>query len=141
MANERKIRILIVDNEAHIREVLTMLLNSWGHHVCVATNGLDALQFASEFRPHLIVSDIAMPGVDGWEMMIRLRRLPEFQDTFCAALTGLSHDDERRRSYDVGYDVHLLKPLAPEELKTVIAKAAHRVFNSRKEGNGDKAQS
>jgi CheY-like chemotaxis protein len=132
MANDHRLRVLVVDDEAEIRETLAILLKFWGHEVRMATNGEEALQVVNDYKPDLIVSDIAMPGMDGLEMVRRLRRLPEFQDTFCVALTGFGHDDDRKRSLEAGFDLHLLKPVVPEALKAVIATAVKR--GSRAQG-------
>jgi CheY-like chemotaxis protein len=132
MASDCQLRVLVVDDEAEIRETLAILLNIWGHEVRMATNGEEALQVANDYRPNLVVSDIAMPAMDGLEMLRRLRRLPEFQDTFCVALTGLGHDDDRKRSLEAGFDLHFLKPVVPETLKAVIATAVVRVSQVQK---------
>jgi two-component system, chemotaxis family, CheB/CheR fusion protein len=126
MASDCQLRVLVVDDEAEIRDILSILLSFWGHEVFVAKNGEEALQVVNDFRPDLVVSDIAMPVMDGLEMVRRLRRLPEFQDTFCVALTGLGHDDDRKRSHEASFDMHLLKPVVPEVLKAVIGTAVKR---------------
>ena len=127
MASDRRLRVLIVEDEAEIRDILTFLLNHWGHGVRVATNGEEALQVADDYRPDVIVSDIAMPRMDGWEMMRRLRCLPHFRETFCVALTGLCYEGVRKRSEEVGFDMYLVKPVDPEALKAVIAMAVFRL--------------
>jgi PAS domain S-box-containing protein len=115
-------RILVVDDNvdaaASLAKVLTRLM---GQEVRVAHDGLEALEAADEFRPEIVLLDIGMPGLDGYEVAERLRREPEFEGTLLVALTGWGQPEDQRRSQEVGFDRHLVKPVDPEALRELLA--------------------
>jgi CheY-like chemotaxis protein/two-component sensor histidine kinase len=117
-------RVLVVDDNTDAAESVAMLLRLWGHAVRVAHTGPEALRAAEEYQPDVVVLDIGLPGMDGYEVARRLRERPHFQKTVLAALTGYGQADDRRRSEDAGFDHHLTKPVAPDALQTIIAQAA-----------------
>jgi CheY-like chemotaxis protein len=89
-----------------------------------ASSGKEALQIAEDFGPHLILMDIQMPEMNGWEAVRRLREGPKFSKTFCVALTGLQSAEDKNRSLEAGFDLHLVKPVNAGDLKAVIEKVA-----------------
>jgi CheY-like chemotaxis protein len=123
MAGDQKLGILVVDDEAEIRDMLAFFMGFWGHEVRMASSGKEALQIAEDFGPHLILMDIQMPEMNGWEAVRRLREEPKFRKTFCVALTGLQSDEDKSRSLEAGFDLHLVKPVDGGDLKAVIEKA------------------
>ncbi|MGS4768173.1 response regulator, partial [Acinetobacter baumannii] len=85
-----------------------MLLRLEGHGARAVYDGPSAIALAEQFRPALIILDIGMPGMDGYEVARRLRRLPGMEDVKLAALTGWGQDSDRRRSAEAGFDHHLV---------------------------------
>ena len=117
-------RVLVVDdNEAVARSLARLLERMYGQEVRVVHDGPSALELAGEFGPEVILLDIGMPEMDGYEVARRLRERPEFSGTLLVALTGWGQDADRERSRDAGIDHHLVKPVDPDELGALIASA------------------
>jgi signal transduction histidine kinase/DNA-binding response OmpR family regulator len=127
-------RILVVDDLAASAETLMTLLEMEGFDVRVAHEGQAALEIAREFRPQVVLLDIGLPGMNGFEVAHGLRSLPECQDALLIALTGYGEAESRSRSAQAGFDFHMVKPadvnllltmLAnPEEARSKVAAAA-----------------
>ena len=121
-AEEQRLRILVVDDNAAATRILTVLLRKIGNHeVRVAPDGPTALQLADEFRPSLILLDIGLPRMNGYEVARQLRTNPDFDKTLLAAATGYGTEDDRRRSLKAGFDVHLIKPVSLDHLRELLA--------------------
>jgi signal transduction histidine kinase len=115
-------RILLADDNRDALDSLATLLQCDGHEVHTAGDGAEALQVAEECRPDVVLLDIGMPKLDGYEVARRIRAEPWGKATVLIALTGWGQDEDRRRSREVGFDSHLVKPLDPEALATLLAK-------------------
>jgi len=115
-----KLRILVVDDYADAAESLTMLLQTEGHEVEIADCGMKALEKAQTFRPQIVLLDIGLPDLDGYEVAKRLRALPETHDAILIALTGYGQTEDCERSQAAGFDHHLLKPLNFEKLSALL---------------------
>jgi PAS domain S-box-containing protein len=115
-------RVLVVDDNVDAAESLGELLRLEGHEVRVAHDGPSALEAAAVGRPELVVLDLGMPGMDGFEVARRLRRLPGLEGVVVVALTGWGQDDDRRRSREAGFNHHLVKPAGPEAIQQLLAK-------------------
>ena len=116
-------RILVVDDNADAARSLARLLTRlYEQEVRVANDGPEALVVAGEFRPELVLLDIGLPGMSGYEVAEQLRRLPEHERILIVALTGWGQEDDRRRSLAAGIDHHLVKPVDPEDLLALLAK-------------------
>jgi uncharacterized protein (TIGR02266 family) len=109
-------RILVVDDDRLSREVLTKVLSESFGEIILAENGLVALGKALESQPDLILSDVQMPGMDGWQLLRVVRSRAKLQDVPFIFLTGLKGDEERLRGYRLGVDEYLPKPVEPDEL-------------------------
>jgi CheY-like chemotaxis protein len=116
-------RVLVVDDAVDVREVLRVLLEGWGAVVATADSVGDALARLRDFRPEVLLSDLAMPGADGYDLIRQVRALPagEGGDVRAAALTGLASEDDRRRAIAAGFQEHLLKPVDPPALRAKLA--------------------
>ena len=114
-------RVLVVDDNVDSAETLALLLQMGGHEVTVAHDGFTALQAARESRPDVAFLDLGMPMMDGYELASRWRQLPELGGTLLVALTGWGQEEDRRRSSEAGFDVHLIKPVEPSALDRVMA--------------------
>ena len=118
------VSVLIVDDEPDVRAVTMQLLQHAGAHVIAAAGADEALNLLRHQRPHVILSDIGMPLVDGYELLRRVRRLPPDQggQTLAAAISAYTRPEDRERALAVGYQMHLSKPLAPLDLITAVVR-------------------
>lgn len=116
-------RVLVVDDNVDAAESAAVLLRLWGHEVRTVHDGLSVLQAVREFGPEVILLDIGLPGMTGYEVARQLRAEPGFEPLVLAAMTGYGQDEDRRRSREAGFDVHLIKPLDPLKLEALIASS------------------
>jgi signal transduction histidine kinase/ActR/RegA family two-component response regulator len=122
-------RILVVDDEVDSRELLLQLLASWGARPAGASSAREALAVAARERPELLVSDIAMPGEDGFALLQDLRRLERALGHLpvpAIALTAFGRPEDRRRVLAGGFDAHVAKPVEPEDLLATLAALLRR---------------
>ena len=117
------IRVLVVDDELDARELLSAALSACGADVVSASSAAEALEVLSRRPPHVLVSDIEMPGEDGYTLLRRLRQLPHDRGglTPAVALTAYAGAEDRMRALLAGFQVHLPKPVQPAELAAVVA--------------------
>jgi CheY-like chemotaxis protein len=112
--------VLVVDDNIDAAVSLGMLLKLAGQDVRVAYDGPTALRQAVDFRPELILLDIGMPIMDGYEVCRRLRRESGLEKMTVVALTGWGQEEDRRRSQEAGFDHHIVKPVEPSVLERLI---------------------
>ncbi len=115
-------RVLVVDDNLDSAESLSLLLQLMGHTVRTAHDGEQALAAADEFRPELVLMDIGMPRMDGYEAARQLRQAEWSTDTVLVALTGWGQDEDKRRSEEAGFNHHLIKPVDPAALERLLAR-------------------
>jgi two-component system CheB/CheR fusion protein len=113
--------VLVVDDNADAALMLALLLRARGHDVRTAHSGPAALEGAVAFRPEAVVLDIGLPGMDGYEVARRLRRLPELRGALLVALTGYGQEEDRRRAREAGFNQYLIKPVEPDVLYQAVA--------------------
>jgi two-component system CheB/CheR fusion protein len=118
--------VLVVDDSEDTTEMLRRLLEIGGADVTVATSGFAALASANEKQFDVVLSDISMPGMDGFELLGKLRELPGKQDLPAVALTGFGRPEDVQRAYDEGFYAHLTKPFDLEALRALLQKLGHR---------------
>jgi len=118
-----KFRILVVDDYADAAESLMMLLQAKGHEVEIADCGIKAIEQAQVFHPQVVLLDIGLPDLDGYEVAKRLRALPETRDATLIALTGYGQSEDHNRSQSAGFNHHLLKPLNFDELSALLTSS------------------
>jgi len=114
-------RILVVDDLAASADTLMTLLEMEGFEVKVASEGMAALKIAEEFRPDVVLLDIGLPGMNGFEVANRMRTLPECRDALLIALTGYGEAESRSRSVQAGFDFHMVKPADVNLLLSMLA--------------------
>ncbi|CAA9891802.1 PAS domain S-box-containing protein (fragment) [Candidatus Methylobacter favarea] len=116
-----QLRILVVDDYADAAESLALMLQLKGYEVITAGCGLKGIEQAVSFRPQVVLLDIGLPDMDGYEVARQLRQLPETRDALLIALTGYGQPEDRELSKAAGFDHHLLKPVDPEALFALLA--------------------
>ncbi|HVF66127.1 MAG TPA: response regulator [Pyrinomonadaceae bacterium] len=114
--------VLVVDDSAETVELLQMFFARRGYDVVGAVSAAEALRRAGERAPGIIISDISMPGVDGYSLLAELRRMPGLEGVPAIALTGHALDEDRERALEAGFSVHVPKPVDPDELLRVVRK-------------------
>lgn len=128
---QSKRRILIVDDNVDSADTLSLLLRTQSHEVTVAYDGPTALELASKMKPDLVVLDIGMPGMDGYEVARKLRESPRGRELTIIALTGWGGKDDRRRTSEAGFDHHLVKPVQIDDLNRVTGYSLIRSASSQ----------
>ena len=118
------LRILIVDDNRDAATTLGMLMTSLGYETCVVGTGLEALQSVSAFKPNVVLLDIGLPGIDGYEVARRLRAMKPNQQIKIVAVTGWGQEADKQKSRAAGIDVHLVKPVDAAELRIALADNA-----------------
>ena len=114
--------ILIVDDVADVTEMIGLFLKHAGFDVTTANSAEDALHITAQSHFDLIISDIGMPQMNGYELAESLRNRGDYSDTPLIAVTGYTEYDDRGRSLRAGFDAHLTKPINPSQLLEIISK-------------------
>jgi len=114
-------RVLVVDDNRDAADALAMLLQTYGHEVRVAYDGHDGVRAARTFRPDLVLMDIGLPGLNGYDAARAMRSEPWSHRVTLVALTGWGQDEDRRRSQEAGFDHHLVKPVDFDEVLQILA--------------------
>lgn len=111
---------LVVDDVSDVTEMLSVLMTHAGYQVSTASSARDAISLAREYRFDVIISDIGMPEMNGYELAKALRLLPGYENTPMVAVTGYSMFDDRNRSLSAGFNEHLTKPIDPRAFLDLI---------------------
>jgi CheY-like chemotaxis protein/anti-sigma regulatory factor (Ser/Thr protein kinase) len=119
-----KRRMLVVDDNRDAASSMAMMLRLLGNEVRTAHDGLEALEAAEQFRPDVILMDVGMPRLNGYQATVRIREQAWGRDVLIIALTGWGQDGDRLRSREVGCDGHLVKPVYFPELEKLLAELA-----------------
>jgi PAS domain S-box-containing protein len=115
-------RVLIVDDNRDSAQSLAALVQVYGHEVQIAYDGPQAVRAADEYRPDIIVLDIGLPGLSGYDAARQIRQQLREPRPLLVALTGWGQPEDKRRSQEAGFDVHFVKPLDPQQLERVLAE-------------------
>ncbi len=129
--DQKKIKILVVDDEADIVEFISYNLNKEGFEVYTASNGKTALEVAMEHRPDLILLDIMMPEMDGFETCRQIQLIPALADTLIAFLTARAEDFSQIEGFAFGADDYITKPIRPK----VLISRMKALLDSSRAGN------
>lgn len=122
------LRVLVVDDEPDARDLLATVLRKSGALVTAARSVSEALECANAVRPEFLISDIEMPGEDGYSLIrkVRASEIPEFRAMPAIALTAYAGPGDRMRALEAGFQVHMAKPVQPAELVLVVANLTKR---------------
>ena len=123
-AAKKRLRVLVIEDNRDAADSLSLLLSLLGHETRVAYSGLEGVAAAKEWRPNVVLCDIGLPGMDGYEAARQLRQLPGMAKTVLAAITGYGQDTDVQRSKEAGIDYHFLKPIDPAKLNQLLAHAS-----------------
>ncbi len=124
------LRVLVVEDDPDTRRTMQTLLGFYGHTVRVVPSGHAGLAAAWSWDPDVVLLDIALGGMSGYEVAHSLRQRAIWKRPLLVAVTGLGHAEAHRRSAEAGIDLHLLKPVDPEQLQAVLARF-ERVIGGR----------
>jgi CheY-like chemotaxis protein len=123
------LRILVVDDDADAREVVSTILSQAGAEVATASSAPQALDLVERWVPNVLISDIGMPGEDGYQLIrkIRARFSDKSNQIPAIALTAFARSQDRLKALSAGYQTHVAKPIEPLELVTVVASLTQRL--------------
>jgi CheY-like chemotaxis protein len=116
-------RVLVVDDNVDGARSLEKLLRVLGHEITVTHDGQAGLEQARSFKPDVVLLDIGLPGMNGYEVARRLRQMPALRDVLLVALTGWGKDEDRQKSMEAGFNAHLVKPIELQDLAALLSNA------------------
>jgi signal transduction histidine kinase len=120
------LRVLVVDDNVDTAQTLAMLLESLGHDVRTAHTGPTALEAALDYPPNVVLLDIGLPGLNGYEVAKRIRQQPVLDNIVLVAMTGYGRETDRQRSQEAGFDHHLVKPVNFGKVHQILATVAEK---------------
>jgi signal transduction histidine kinase/ActR/RegA family two-component response regulator len=124
-------RILLVEDSIDTREALERIFLRRACEVTIAASGEEALELVKRTPPEIIISDLGLPGISGFEFMSRLRKFPEWRDVVAVALSGLGREKDIKSAAEAGFDAHLLKPVDMAVLDQTLAEALQKKVNGK----------
>jgi CheY-like chemotaxis protein len=120
--HKRALRILIVDDSLEYRESMALLLSGLGHEVATAFDGRVALSMAKKSPPDIVLLDISLPGMDGYELARRVRAVANRKKPLLVAVTGYTAPSDLVLSEEAGIELHLVKPVTFEDICDILAR-------------------
>src|SRR5262245_12393649 len=123
-SNTRRLRVLIIEDHPDGADALRRLLELHGYPVRLAHTGSDGVREAQAWRPDVVLCDIGLPGLDGWEVARLLRGNPATAPFRLIAVTAYGSEEAVRQSQEAGFEQHLVKPVDPDELVRMLASPA-----------------
>jgi CheY-like chemotaxis protein len=118
------LRVLIVEDHPATAELLCKWVESAGHQFQLARTGFQALQAAPKFEPQVVLLDIGLPDMDGWELAKEMRQAPGLNDPKIIAVTAFQTSEDRQKSKQAGIDYHLGKPVSKNEILAMLTQAS-----------------
>ena len=115
------LKVLVADDNEDSAMTLSMILKILGSDVRTANDGMEAVEVATAFRPDVILLDIGMPRLNGYDTARRIREQPWGKNTVLVALTGWGQEEDRQKSHDAGFDTHMVKPVELAALEELLA--------------------
>jgi CheY-like chemotaxis protein len=120
------LRVMVVDDNIDTADFLVTLLEASGHDVRMAHDGPSSLKAALAFQPDVVLLDIGLPGLDGFEVAKRLRQQTALNGIVLVAMTGYGQESDRQRSLDAGFNHHLVKPTAFSKVQQILATVSQK---------------
>lgn len=121
------LRVLVVEDCSDTAVALKMLLDFWGHQTWTVGDGLSAITAAREHQPEVVLLDVSLPGISGYEVARLLRTQTTMKKAVLVTISGYVDDVDRQRSYQSGCDLHMSKPVEPDLLKMLLEEWKARV--------------
>jgi len=119
---QRRLRVLVVDDSVDVALSLAMMVQAWGHQAATAHDGLEAVMISESYRPHVVILDLLMPRMDGYEVA-RYSRKSSGQTVTLIALTAYGLTENRMRAIEAGFDHHTVKPPNLNHLRELLSSA------------------
>jgi DNA-binding response OmpR family regulator len=119
-------KVLVIEDNSDAQQVMKDLLELWGHDVVCASDGVSGVNELWSFAPEVALVDIGLPGIDGYEVARQVRAKPAGKDVLLVALTGYGAPEQRTAAIEAGFDLHLVKPVDPERLATLLKQPPAR---------------
>jgi two-component system CheB/CheR fusion protein len=116
-----RLRVLVVDDNTDVAETIVLLLSHWGHDVKTAADGPSAVETAAAQHPDVVLLDIGLPGMSGYEVAEQMRAIPALSGTVLVAMTGYGQAEDKARSRQAGIALHLVKPVEPPLLQKLLS--------------------
>jgi CheY-like chemotaxis protein len=113
--------VLVVDDCVDAANSMAMLVEAWGHCAAVAYNGAEALRLAAVCCPDVVLLDVGMPELSGWDVAVRLRQLPGLANVYLVVVSGYGQEADLAHSRCAGCDLHLTKPVLPRDLQRLLS--------------------
>ena len=132
---KKEIKILLVDDEQDILEIVGYNLSQEGYNIFTASNGKEAIQVAKKELPHLIIMDVMMPEMDGIEACEQIRKMPELSQVIITFLTARSEDYSQVAGFEAGADDYISKPIKPKVLVSKVKALLRRLKESEVHGD------
>ena len=132
MANYNSLRILVIDDNEASAKTLSWMMEFMGHEARFRLDGRSGMEFSREFQPNVIMLDIGLPGMDGYELCALMKKEPALKDTLFIAQTGWGQKEHLKKSMEAGFDYHLVKPIQLPQLESIlnsIAKKSQKSFD------------
>ncbi|HEY0714131.1 MAG TPA: response regulator [Polyangia bacterium] len=124
MGASRRLSVVLVEDNADVRETMCELLTVWGHGVQMASDGPSGVELILNAKPDLALVDLGLPGFDGYTVASEVRKHADAQKIHLVAMSGFGQESDRRRSKEVGFNAHLVKPADTDALLDVLSKSA-----------------
>jgi len=121
-ATEPQLRVLVVEDNPDVATSQMLLLKALGHQALIAHDGRSALELAEQHAPDVILLDIGIPGLDGWQVAEELRKKQFAKRPLLVAVTGYGSAEDTAKSAAAGIDLHLLKPVLPGDLERLLER-------------------
>jgi PAS domain S-box-containing protein len=119
---DEALRVLVVEDDTEVAQMLKVLLELWGHEVRVVCDGPTALVADRTCQPEVVLLDIGLPGMNGYEVARQLRQQPGRKRPLLVAVTGYGSEEDKRLARGAGFDLHLTKPIDPDQLEALLAR-------------------
>jgi CheY-like chemotaxis protein len=114
-------RILVVEDNRDAADMFVMMLQRFGHEAHAAYSSQSALEMAVHYPPDIVLLDIGLSGMDGYEVARHLRQHPQTKEVWVIAMTGYGQDSDRQRTQEAGFDYHVVKPVDSRQLRALLA--------------------